>query len=641
MPVNLEGLFKSDAEIRDIHERRNALRLTLSVAIPVALLFSCINYVEYHQWLATVQFAVTILLLLPAMMIACCKRHLVVGEYLLMVSAVLMFGALFFDGGIFNTGLDWLYIYPFVAFYIMGQNRGWLWVVMFGIALAIISGLYAAGEVELIYPVERLKYFFVAFFFYALIASIFNRLRNTFENKLMVLVQERTNSAEEYLEEIKHSMLHSTLTGLPNRVLLLDRLQSSLRIARRNHTSVAIAVVQIDRFTEINNVLSHKAGDVVLKHVALALEAVVRDMDTVAHIGANEFAVVMPTIGSDQIDLTMARILNVFREPVEVMSTTLEISGRVGFSLFPEHGVDANELLQHADVAMRMAKKEQMPFKLYDASDDPFNLRRLEMYRDLKRALANDVLQLYYQPQIDLKSGRVVGAEALMRWIHPIEGFVSPAEFIPMAEQTGLITELSQWALQRAIMQCARWQSLGNSVGVSVNLTPRCLSNRDVVQRVSELLSEYGLDAHSLMVEVTESLFMDHSDQVIAIMTELREMGVSISIDDFGTGYSSLSYLKNLPVDELKIDQAFIFPVTESKQDQLIVHSIVELAMGFGFEVIAEGVENIETGQMVDSLGVNRVQGYYYARPMPYHEFCRWMKAAELNGIEGTQSEKK
>ena len=639
MSADLEELFRAEAELRDVGERRKGVRLALFAAVPVCLLFTVINYFAVHYWLASVLFSTTVLLLLPSILLSASTRYITLAEYLLMFGAVLNFGALFIDGGISETGMYWVYVYPFVAFYIMGQNRGWLWISLFGGALLLLASLHAYGEIALPYQEDRLKFFFAAFLFYALIASIFNMLRNNFEKKLTEQVRERTATAQAYLEELKHRMMHSQLTGLPNRGLLLDRLDQALHVARRNKTPIAVAVVNIDRLTEINNVLGHKAGDEVLKHIAEALQNSLRDMDSVAHIGADEFAIIMPTVDTGLIDIASERVMKVFTNPVEVAETSLEISAATGFSFFPEHGDSAHQLLQHADSAMRLAKKEQGSFRVYEASLNPFKLRHLELYRDLKKAVAEDELQLYYQPQIDLETGKVVSSEALMRWTHPVDGFISPGEFIPLAEKTGLITELSRWALKEAIGQCAQWQLAGNSVGVSVNLSCRCLTEPDMIDLIAELLSSSGLEARQLTVEVTESLFMEQSEQVIEALTRLRETGVLVSIDDFGTGYSSLSYLRKLPVDELKIDQSFIFPMAKSKQDQMIVHAIVELGTSLGFEIIAEGVEDGETGQILKEIGVHKAQGFHYARPMPFDNFCSWIGADQLDGVKKASAE--
>lgn len=631
MPADLEQLFRAESEIRDKEERRKGVRLTLYAAIPVGLIFSGINYLETHVWLAFLQFAVVSLLLVPAILLADSMRFLEFSEQMLMVASVLIFGSLFVDGGISETGIYWVYIYPFVAFYIMGQRRGWYWVALFGLCLLVAVALHANGTISLPYSEERQLFFLTAYAFYALIASIFNMLRNNFEQKLAELVKERTVTAEAYLEELKHRMLHSQLTGLPNRGVMLDRLEQMIHIARRNSSSIAVAVINIDRITEINNVLGHKAGDEVLRHVGQELKAAVRDMDTVAHIGADEFVVIMPTVDASLVDRASKRMFAVFNEPVEVEGTSLDVSAQVGFAFFPEHGDNASELLQSADAAMRLAKQEQSNFKIYDASLNPFNLRHLEQYRDLKYAVSKDALELFYQPQLDLQTGELVGAEALMRWNHPVEGYISPGEFIPLAEQTGLITVLSKWALKRAIEQCAKWQSEGgNRVGVSVNLSCRCLSDPKMVEHIDTLLLAHGLKGEDLTIEVTESLFVERSEQMIRSLSSLRKMGINVAIDDFGTGYSSLSYLKTLPVNELKIDQSFIFPMAKSKQDQMIVHSIVDLGKSLGFELLAEGVEDGATGQILKEFGVHRVQGFYYARPMPFENFCAWIDAAQV-----------
>jgi diguanylate cyclase (GGDEF)-like protein/PAS domain S-box-containing protein len=430
---------------------------------------------------------------------------------------------------------------------------------------------------------------------------------------------------EYYIAELEHKALHDNLTGLPNRNLFTDRLKLALAIARREIRPLAIILLDIARLKEVNDTLGHHNGDIVMKEVAKRITLVLRETDTVARLSGDEFAILLP--GDDQASVarTVEKIQKAMEPPTLIDGSPLDIEVNMGIAVYPQHGEDPNVLLSRADVAMRMAKTEVSGFCMYESSHDPYSRRRLNLLGELRQAIAQNELVLYYQPQVDIASGKVMGVEALVRWPRTGEDMVSPLEFIPLAEQTGLIRPLTLWILEQAVQQCDRWRTAGFDLMVSVNLSARNLLDPTLPDVLAKMLVACQLKADCLMLEVTESAVMLQPERALQVMERLHEMGVRLSVDDFGTGYSSLAYLKKLPVSELKIDQSFVFGMVTNDNDGIIVRSTIDLAHNLGLKVVAEGIEDRETLRLLEILGCDTGQGYLFARPMPPEEFSRWL----------------
>jgi EAL domain-containing protein (putative c-di-GMP-specific phosphodiesterase class I) len=311
--------------------------------------------------------------------------------------------------------------------------------------------------------------------------------------------------------------------------------------------------------------------------------------------------------------------------PALIDGSPLDIEVSMGVAVYPQHGEDPTVLLSRADVAMRMAKSEVNGFCIYESGHDPYNRRRLSLLGELRHAIAQNELVLYYQPQVDIASGKIMGVEALVRWPRTTGEMISPVEFIPLAEQTGLIRPLTLWVLEQAVRQCGRWRASGLDIKVSVNLSARNLLDPSLPDMLAAMLVTCQVSADCLMLEVTESAVMLQPERALQILTRLHEMGASLSVDDFGTGYSSLAYLTKLPVCEMKIDQSFVFGMVENENDEIIVRSTIDLAHNLGLKVVAEGVEDPETLQLLATLGCDTAQGYLFARPMPPEDFSRWL----------------
>jgi len=425
----------------------------------------------------------------------------------------------------------------------------------------------------------------------------------------------RLKESQEQLDFLAH---HDPLTDLPNRLLFQDRLLHAIGRAARESQQLAVMFVDLDRFKNVNDTLGHQVGDQLLKQVATALSARLREGDTLARLGGDEFVVLLEHVdgqyGATQVAQKMVAL---FEQPFTVSGHELFVTGSIGISLFPQDAQDANLLIRHADVAMYQAKSRgRNGYQFYSPAMDGEGIERLRMEAQLRRAIERDEIFLHYQPQVEIDSGRLLGVEALVRWQHPELGLVSPARFIPLAEDSGFINQLGEWVLNEACRQMGRWDTAGLQVPkMAVNLSVRQVERGAMAPLVSRVLAETGLAPQRLQLEVTESIIMDTSDAA-AFIGELHGLGVGLAIDDFGTGYSSLAYLKQLPVDVLKIDRSFIKDISTDADDEAIAIAIIQLGKSMNLSVIAEGVENEQQAAFLLRHGCNRAQGFLYGRPV-------------------------
>jgi diguanylate cyclase (GGDEF)-like protein len=432
--------------------------------------------------------------------------------------------------------------------------------------------------------------------------------------------------------EREHQALHDALTGLANRTLFQERVRQAIA-ALGPHASLAVLLVDLDRFKEVNDTLGHHTGDLVLREVGMRLERSLPDSHCIARLGGDEFAVLVPAVPDREAARAVGRMVrSVLEKPLATAELELRVAGSVGIALCPEHGADPGLLLQRADVAMYHAKAAHSGIEVYAADRDQYSPRRLALFGELRAAIEEGALEVVYQPKAELPAGRVVGFEALLRWLDPSHGLVPPDEFVPIAETTGLITPLTRYVLQTAVEQVGAWRDQGVVTGMSVNLSVRNLLEPGLVDRVDRLLAGVGVPPGLLTLELTEGAVMTDPDATIAVLHQLSGAGVRLSIDDFGTGYSSLAYLKRLPVDEVKLDKAFVIGMTVDADDEAIVSSTIELAHNLGLRIVAEGVEDQETWDALAVLGCELAQGHYVAPPMAAEQATRWLwehRAAE------------
>jgi diguanylate cyclase len=427
--------------------------------------------------------------------------------------------------------------------------------------------------------------------------------------------------------ESQHQALHDGLTGLPNRTLLRDRTDQAIHQADRELVPAALLLLDLDRFKEVNDTLGHHYGDQLLVQVGERLRVRLREVDTVARLGGDEFAVLLPKIATAEGAVAVAgKLLAGFDEPFTLEDLALDVEASIGVALYPEHGNDPDELLQHADIAMYVAKETHAGFMLFDPSLDQHSPRRLALLGELRRAIDQQQLILHYQPKVDAHTGQVLGVEALVRWQHPTHGLVPPNDFIPLAERTGLIGPLTNYVLDAALRQCRDWRRTGHELAIAVNVSARSLLDLSFPDQVAGLLARWEVPARLLVVEITESTIMADPTHALEILGRLNIMGVQIAIDDFGTGYSSMAHLKTLPVHELKVDRSFVSQMTSNTSDAVIVRSTVDLGRNLGLRVVAEGVEDPQTLQQLDALGCDAIQGYHISRPVPPDDLIQWLE---------------
>jgi diguanylate cyclase (GGDEF)-like protein/PAS domain S-box-containing protein len=432
--------------------------------------------------------------------------------------------------------------------------------------------------------------------------------------------------------------LHDPLTGLPNRLLFSERIGHAILQAQRQNKKLAVALIDLDRFKEINDSLGHSAGDHLLISVGQQMGEALRASDTVARLGGDEFGLVLPELtDADALGPVLERLQEALEEPIQVQSLPIGVEASIGIAIYPDHGEDAQTLIQRADIAMYEAKRDGLSHVFYDGSTHEHDVTSLTLVADLRRAISEHELVLYYQPKAALESGAVTSVEALVRWIHPERGLVPPDSFIPLAQETSLIGPLTLYVIEEALRQVRSWREQGIELSVAVNLSTRNLLDRGFPDLVMELLDRWEVKAADLELEVTESSMLANPTRAKAVLGELSELGIRLSIDDFGTGYSSLAYLRELPVDEIKIDRSFVIGMGAEAGDAVIVRSTVDLGRNLGLEVVAEGVETIEHWERLRELGCNTAQGYYLSRPVPADELSEWLRAraAEPQQLHG------
>lgn len=427
-------------------------------------------------------------------------------------------------------------------------------------------------------------------------------------------------------QEVLRLAYEDALTGLPNRARLVERIEVALRHAAQRGQIAAVMLLDLDRFKGINDTLGHAAGDEVLRRVAERLRGVLRDGGTVARLGGDEFAIVLTAADVDEVRAVARAIFNALRAPIEFEGQPIDVAASIGIAVYPDDGADAGTLLRRADIVMYVAKRSAGSFAFYDARYEVAQRRHLSLLGELRRAVESAELRAYYQPKIELASGRVGGVEALVRWRHPTRGLVPPDEFMPYAEQTGFIRVITRWMLAVTLRQCGRWAADGIPLQVAVNISARDLMSRDLPQLVNDLLNNHRVPPELVCLEITESSFMEDPEHALATLRALHGLGVRLAIDDFGTGFSSLAYLKRLPVDELKIDRAFVMGMADDRDDRMIVRSTIELAHNLGLKVVAEGVETDACLDELRALGCDLAQGYLFSGPLRRSKLETWLR---------------
>ncbi|KNZ33343.1 MAG: diguanylate phosphodiesterase [Methylibium sp. NZG] len=428
--------------------------------------------------------------------------------------------------------------------------------------------------------------------------------------------------------QIRRLAYWDPLTGLPNKEQFRNLLREQLAQAKREDRPCAVIMLDLDRFKHVNDVLGHAFGDRLLRQIALRLsEGVLRADDTVAHMGSDEFVVCAPHADADTAHTLGLRVLKALEAPFTLDDHTVDVGAGVGVATFPAHAADADMLMGRAEVAMYAAKARQSGVVVYDAAMDSASDESLSLLSELRTAVDHDQLRLFLQPKVQLASGRVIGAEALVRWQHPQRGMVAPMRFIPFAEQTGFIRVITGWMIQQCASHWRELRAQGIEIKLSVNLSTRDLLDQDLPVKLEKLLAREAVDPHALCLEITESAIMDDPQRALQTLKRLHDMGLRLSIDDFGTGYSSLAYLKQMPLHELKIDKSFVMSMERDHADMKIVRSTIDLAHNLGLTVTAEGIETAQGFAILRAMKCDEAQGYFMAKPMPGGDFAGWTRA--------------
>ena len=426
---------------------------------------------------------------------------------------------------------------------------------------------------------------------------------------------------------LQRQAMYDNLTNLPNRVLFADRLQQAIRVRRREKKPFALVTMDLDRFKEINDSLGHHAGDQVLLHAGNCVRTCLRESDTVARMGGDEFAILLATAGDLEGAVAAAKkILRALEEPTDIAGQKIEIGASLGIVLYPEHGEEPEVLMRAADAAMYAAKQAHGGYKVYSKDLGQGVDDRQTLQGELRHAIAHNELVLYFQPQIDFKSNRINGVEALVRWQHPKHGLLAPDKFIPLAEQTGMIKPLTYYVLRSALRHCEGWQRAGLDMSMSVNISAINIQDLEFPDQVAQILKEFSVPPGRLELEITETAVMSEPVRAVECIKKLSALGVLIAIDDFGTGYSSMSYLKELLVAKIKIDKSFVTDMAVNRNDAVIVRSTVELGHNLGLKVVAEGVETQAVWDKLSALGCDDAQGYYMSRPLSADAFAEWLQ---------------
>jgi len=426
---------------------------------------------------------------------------------------------------------------------------------------------------------------------------------------------------------LEHQALHDALTGLPNRALLNDRLTQAINIMKRNDDPLAILLLDLNRFKEVNDTLGHHVGDQLLQLVAKRLEKTVRNSDTVARLGGDEFAIIAPNTSPSEAILFSKKIETSLKNVFTIDNQNIFVGVSSGISIYPDHGTDIHTLLRHADTAMYVAKENNLGSVLYEELHDRNSPDNLSLVGDLHNAIEdNDELHIFYQPQIDLLNHEIVQVEALLRWNHPAKGLILPEQIIQLAEHTGMIKELTFWVIDAAVQEYMQ-HLFKRNIRLAINLSAWNLQDPDLPQTIATIIKEHEMPANMLTLEITETAMMSDPIRARSVLHKLNEMNIILAIDDYGTGFSSLSYLKLLPVHELKIDKSFIFDMLENENDAIIVKSTIELAHNLGFKVIAEGVENNETLLQLRTHKCDYIQGYHISKPQDIYQLIAWLQS--------------
>ncbi len=605
-------------------QRKTNFLWAWNISLPLAMLFSGLNFAVYDlPKLAFAEFLLAAFLLIPARALIYTLSSLIWAEYLLLGFALLLSWALALYGGYAGSGLLWIFAFPFLSYWLVGQFHGNFWNVAWILGLNLLPQLspyvHAAYQFSQAYWLQLS----IVSVFYVGWAAILNfRYINTLSQ-----VQTGVNDQSELVvlpQLISATVFHDPVTGLPNRLKLLDLLQQELAAAAGHEQGLLVIHIRLQKMFELANLLGTGSQDELIRQVLRTMQANVGSRGSFSRIRRDEFICLYRNNLVHLKNWQLIQEMLSFQLEYRNQNFAIPITYSCGIAAFPLHGVEPDSLVQKAELAMLHAQFSGQRIAMYDSSLEAQLQRSHYLFEQLQEALNRGNLSLHYQGQVDLHSGHLIGAEALARWFDAVQGAVSPLEFIPVAERSGLIKPFTLWVLRQGLSDLARWHSEGLDISLSINISARSITDTSLVDAIYALLEEFKIPPRKLILELTEASFSESPDLARQTILALKQLGVQLSIDDFGTGYSSLSYLKDLPLHELKIDQSFVKGLLLDHSCQAIVQSTIQLAHNLSLRVVAEGIENPRTEIQLRELGCDFGQGYWYGKPMPAEVFRQW-----------------
>jgi len=607
------------------------IRQVTSVSLLGAIcgfVFSMTNYFAQHTERLSFVELVAVVFLLLACLIGRRPNFVAIAEDIVILTGFCTLFSLIVFGGIQGTGLFWAYSAPFLAFFLKGQRLGWLYSLAFLVAVStyfISAHSFFPYRYDFSPPV--VTQFITSLGFYTVIAASINYLRAHFEEQLQQQVSTQAADSQQLLEQLQFLASHDHLTQLPNKLMLIDMLKKQISEINESEQILVVCVLKIERMFESSTILGSAGADQLVLKIAEYFERLTEEKGALAHTNRDEFVITYP---ADRATFNQEDVHLFFSErqlSIEIQGYFIYCDVTLGLAMYPDHDTDPRILLNKAQQAMLQAHENGQQWLTYDSKQEKAFVRRHLLFGKLRAALTQRHLHAHFQPQIDLVTGLVIGAEALMRWRDPVEGFISPCEFIPVAEESGLILPLTNWLVDVCMQECALWRKQNFNLHMSINLSARNLLDPELINVLQASLSKYQLSATDITLEITESCFMSSPEGAMEVIQRLHDIGFRLSIDDFGTGYCSLSYIKNLPINELKIDQSFVRKLLQNSGDQAIVSSTIDLAHNFELQIVAEGIEDEQTGKWLQARGCDIGQGYFYAKPMASEAFIAFLVA--------------
>lgn len=593
-----------------------------------------------------VQVMQVVVLLLPNLALAVWGKSPLWSERLLVAGGFLIFGSNVILGGWSGDFIFWTFVYPYLVFFLRGQQIGWL-VGLAYVAVIPFLMFYSARYWSFWkYEASQCLFYGLAFFFNVLTAAYFNVLRSNFQSRLWQMVEFNTGEARRHLQSLRFNVTHDPATGLPNRQGTIEAIRDALTEYAGQHLSLFVVSVRFFRIIELAGIVGMDKVNASLTELADALQQQIPDVIAIGRTRQDELTLLLPEMQGEAGVVAAIRGIEDIGEIVDAGEFSIHEEFAFGVMV---HDVNeaawAGDLLRKAEQALLFAVNSRQRCQFYDTALSAYFIRRNLRYQKLRSALIDERLSLHYQPQINLRTGQVAGAEALARWFDPDEGPIPPDDFIPIIETTGLLPRFSIWTIQRGVRDCAAWQTRLPGVSVSINLSADMLHDPDIVDVIENALAAHGLDPKLLVIELTESVMLKSPEAALSAMHRLVACGVRLSIDDYGAGFSSLTYVKQLPAHEMKIDKSFIVRLPSCKQDRAIVESSIALGHDFGLVVLAEGIENAATYRHLGDMGCDFGQGWHFSKALPLEEFIAWsdgyryVESTQAPGEEGKENE--